>query len=65
MLVASVLADGPRSPHKILNRFVETSTNFLPTDGDVWCANENELPKIFNFNVDKLRGWNFDRLSVY
>jgi hypothetical protein len=60
-LISLLLAAGPYSPHKILNEFVEISTNFRPTDGEKWCVNEHD---IVNFDMKKVRGVNFDRLGV-
>lgn len=61
-LIASVLAFGPYSPHKTLNKFVELSTNFRPTDGEKWCADEADI----NFNNKTARAptQNFSRLGV-
>jgi hypothetical protein len=60
-LIVLILADGPYSPHKILNNFVKRSTDFLPTDGDEWCDNE---PDVDNLYMKKVKGWSFERLSV-
>ena len=60
-LVVFILAAGPYSPHKILNKFVENSTNFLPTDGEQWCADE---PDIGNLYMEEASKWRFDKLSV-
>ena len=52
---------GPHSPHKILNKFVESITKFLPTDGEEWCNSE---PDVSNFDMEPVRGWDFDRLGM-
>lgn len=61
VLIVLVLVAGPYSPHTILDKFVESSTKFLPTDGEKWCTKE---PDVREFDVEKMTGWNFDRLSV-
>ena len=60
-LVVLALVTGPHSPHKILNKFVESITKFLPTDGEEWCNSE---PDVSNFDMEPVRGWNFDRLGM-
>ncbi len=58
VLIELILANGPNSPHKILNSFVQSSTKFLPTDGEKWC---NDEPNIDDFH---LKMWKFDRMGV-
>ena len=60
-LVVLALVTGPHSPHKILNKFVESITKFLPTDGEEWCNSE---PDVSNFDMEPVRGWDFDRLGM-
>jgi hypothetical protein len=58
-LIESVLVTGCRSPHKTLNAFVKHSTNFSPTDGEKWCADE---PDVGELSVDTK--WNFGSMGV-
>jgi hypothetical protein len=53
-----ILATGPNSPHKILDKFVKSFTNFSPTDGEMWYAAE---PDVEDFHLEKL---DFDRMGV-
>jgi hypothetical protein len=46
----------------MLDVFVKRFTNFSPTDGQKWCANE---PKLDDFGMERMKAWNFERLSAY
>jgi len=61
-LIVLILVAGQRSPHKTLDVFVKRSTNFSPTDGQKWCADEPELD---DFDMEKMKAFNFERLSAY
>jgi hypothetical protein len=61
IVIQMVLVNGPYSPHKILDRFVEDSTSFRPTDGENWHAGE---PDINNLNIENVIRWHFDDLGV-
>jgi hypothetical protein len=61
-LIVLILVAAQRSPHKMLDAFVKSSTNFSPTDGQKWCVGEPELNA---FGMEKMKAWNFDRLSAY
>ena len=56
-----ILAVGSHSPHKTLDKFVESFTNFLPNDGEKWRANE---PDIGKFDMPRVKRWNFDKLGM-
>jgi hypothetical protein len=58
-LITLILATGPNSPHKILNKLVKSFTNFSPTDGEKWCAAE---PDVSNIDIEE---WNFDRMGEW
>ena len=45
----------------MLNSFVESFTNFLPTDDERWCAIE---PNVINFDMNKVKRLDFDRLGM-
>jgi hypothetical protein len=55
-----ILQCGRRSLHKALDKFVDLSTNFKPTDGANWTSQEPELGDI---NM-KLKGMDFGRLGA-
>jgi hypothetical protein len=60
-LITLILMTGRCSPHKVLDAYVECSTNFKPTDGVDWSANE---PELYGFNQGIVSRWNFDRMSA-
>jgi len=61
VLVLLILVAGWRSPHRTLDFFVNKSTNFTPTDGRKWCANE---PNLVGHKMENFWVWNFERLST-
>jgi hypothetical protein len=61
MLVIMILAAGPHSPHKTLDKFVKSMMNFSPNDGEKWRTNE---PNVGEFNMTRVKQWNFERLSM-
>jgi hypothetical protein len=61
-LIVLILVAGQRSPHKMLDAFVKRSTNFSPTDGQKWYADE---PELGHFDMQKMKAWNFEGLSAY
>jgi hypothetical protein len=61
ILIQLMLEFGPHSPHSILEKFVNKSTGFMPTDGEQLSLNE---PQLDNFDLDNFQLWKFERLGA-
>jgi len=64
-LVSLLLQGGYNSPHKTIDKYVQTFTDFLPSDGLRWIGNEPELPADLSFEVAKASRMDFGKMSRF
>jgi hypothetical protein len=61
-LIGFILMSGYQSPHTVLNRYVKAFTNFAPTDGQAWLA--DEPPPLVNLKLEAIQPLGFERMSA-
>ena len=61
-LILLVLLAGRRSPHQVLDKYVNTLVNFTPTDGQAWWACESGT--LGDSGMISFTWWQFEKLSM-